>query len=113
MCAPGDIKPASINLHVLEGQLQGHLRRGRLDLQGYIQGGPYITENLYCICLSEHETCMDAAQIAVMYETLNSSCLLLFRQESEAPKYIYSAESSIFSAQFSLSFAQGYACLNP
>ena len=23
MCAPGDIKPASINLHVLEGQLQG------------------------------------------------------------------------------------------
>ena len=22
-----------------------------------LQGGPYITANLYCICLSEHETC--------------------------------------------------------
>ena len=22
-----------------------------------VQGGPYITANLYCICLSEHETC--------------------------------------------------------
>ena len=35
MCAPGDIKPASINLHVLEGQLQGVPRQGRLDFQEY------------------------------------------------------------------------------
>ena len=31
----------------------------------HIQGGPYITANLYCISLSEHETCAqgDAVQI--------------------------------------------------
>ena len=30
-----------------------------------VQGGPYITANLYCICLSEYETCAkaDAVQI--------------------------------------------------
>ena len=31
----------------------------------YTQGGPYITVNLYSICLSEHEACTyaDAVQI--------------------------------------------------
>ena len=34
-------------------------------------GGPNITANLYCICLSEHETCAyaDAVQICGRYET--------------------------------------------
>ena len=27
------------------------------NFQFILQGGPYITVNLYCICLSEHETC--------------------------------------------------------
>ena len=26
-------------------------------LRSILQGGPYITAYLYCICLSEHETC--------------------------------------------------------
>ena len=30
---------------------------GRFPPRKNIQGGPYITANLYCICLSEHETC--------------------------------------------------------
>ena len=38
-----------------------------------LQGGPYITANLYRICLSDHETCAwaDAVQICGNYETLS------------------------------------------
>ena len=33
----------------------------------YVLGGPNITVNVYCIFLSEHETC--AYRFAVIYET--------------------------------------------
>ena len=31
----------------------------------YVQGGPFITANLYCICLSEHEACASADAIHI------------------------------------------------
>ena len=31
----------------------------------YLLGGPEITANLYCICLSEHETCAYADAVPI------------------------------------------------
>ena len=37
----------------------------------YVQGRPYITANLYCICLSEHEHALKQQyRFALIYETL-------------------------------------------
>ena len=33
--------------------------------QRFLQGGPNITAHLYCICLSEHETCAYADAVHI------------------------------------------------
>ena len=60
----------------------------------YIQGGPFITANLYCICLSEHETCAFKQvqyRFAVIYETPSS----VYRVNTNG----YGVECSLFNLQ--------------
>ena len=47
-------------------------------LKNNIQGGPYITAKLYCICLGEHETYAYAHatyRFSVIYQTLSTYML--------------------------------------
>mgnify|MGYP006975542089 CR=1 FL=1 len=77
-----------------------------------IQVGPFITANLYCICLSEHETRLKQTQyrFAVIYITLSSE--KIYCQDWPSPgvirvKYLsllFSLVSCLLSLYFDLTF---------